>query len=147
MTAQEKYAKSAKGKATKKAWRALNREKIRKWKREWATSSSGKESARRWYRKSPKALFNLYQKKAPGRGLEFTLTLDEFITLVMQPCVYCGAVPTERNGIDRVDNAVGYVASNVVPCCFTCNQMKSNRSRADFLAHVVRIAQFQQSKR
>ena len=30
-------------------------------------------------------------------------------------------------GIDRLDNSKGYEIDNIVPCCFVCNQVKSNR--------------------
>jgi hypothetical protein len=28
-------------------------------------------------------------------------------------------------GIDRVDNSIGYVTSNIVPCCQICNMMNT----------------------
>jgi hypothetical protein len=38
-----------------------------------------------------------------------------------------------HNGIDRLVNDGGYSAENSVPCCWTCNRMKSDMSAADFL--------------
>lgn len=146
MTAQEKYAKSEKGKATRKAWRAGNRDKIRKWKRDWAASPAGRTSARQWYKKSPAAMFDLYRKSAERRGLAFELDRVEFLRIVACPCTYCGAQPpadTKRNGLDRVDNSVGYTAQNIVPCCYPCNQMKGTRTRQEFLDHVATITRFQ----
>ena len=32
----------------------------------------------------------------------------------------------KRNGIDRIDNALGYIESNVVACCPICNLAKRN---------------------
>lgn len=44
-----------------------------------------------------------------------------------------GAIPSfVYNGIDRVDNSVGYVLSNCVPCCSTCNRMKGTMSSEEF---------------
>jgi len=73
--------------------------------------------------------------------------------MVTEPCHYCGAVlgniqksasgngDFEYTGIDRVDNALGYTASNCVPCCRVCNLAKNDRSRADFIAWIGRVAQ------
>lgn len=83
-------------------------------------------------------------------GVPWTLTQEEFNAIVSQACAYCGAPPSrdtavgrrprpKRNGIDRVDNAVGYVLANCVPCCSICNKMKLTLSKDDFLAHVRRI--------
>lgn len=39
-------------------------------------------------------------------------------------CVYCG---DDKNvGCDRLDNSLGHLKSNVVPCCVTCNTARSN---------------------
>lgn len=146
MTAQERYAKSEKGKATKKVWRAKNRDKIRKWKREWATSPNGREVARQWYKKSPAAMFALYLRSAERRGLAFELDRAEFLRVIACPCAYCGAMPpadTKRNGLDRVDNSAGYTPQNIVPCCYPCNQMKGTRTSQAFLDHVASIMRFQ----
>lgn len=48
------------------------------------------------------------------------------------------------NGIDRVNNAKGYVTGNVVSCCKNCNLMKKNMSADAFIAHVRRIASYQE---
>lgn len=68
------------------------------------------------------------------------------------PCYYCGALPEKRpsqrgrssilaSGIDRVDNNVGYIADNVVPCCTWCNQAKNSHSAEDFIKHCRSVAQ------
>jgi hypothetical protein len=137
------YASSAKGRATKAAWRKRHRDKIRRWKRAWASSDNGRDQARGWYRKSPLAMFSLYAWASKRRGLEFLIERIDFIHLLAQPCSYCGKTALEaggRNGIDRIDNGLGYTVVNVVTCCFTCNQMKSKRSVSEFISHAKRIA-------
>jgi hypothetical protein len=37
-----------------------------------------------------------------------------------------------HNGIDRLDNALGYTTANSVPCCKPCNQAKNDRSVDEF---------------
>ena len=61
-------------------------------------------------------------------------------------CVYCGIqeedlplvqmesqckMPVKRLGIDRLDSEADYVPENMVPCCFVCNQIKSDRFTPD----------------
>ena len=43
------------------------------------------------------------------------------------------------NGIDRIDNALGYVIGNVTSCCGTCNKAKATMGRIDFLDWVRRV--------
>ena len=46
------------------------------------------------------------------------------------------------NGIDRVDNALGYTTGNVVPCCKQCNHAKSDMPYADFMAWIARLTEY-----
>lgn len=75
------------------------------------------------------ALHNLYvnyKGKAFRTNKEFELTVDEFEILTSSNCYYCGASPKNvykhslsnyvYNGVDRVDNTLGYIKSNVVSC-------------------------------
>ena len=40
------------------------------------------------------------------------------------------------SGLDRVDNSIGYILENVVPCCVTCNSMKMAMSYNEFITHL-----------
>lgn len=44
-----------------------------------------------------------------------------------------------RNGIDRVDNSLGYILSNVVSCCKICNYMKKDLSEQEFQDQCERV--------
>lgn len=76
--------------------------------------------------------------KAKRRGLEWSLPEMLALDLVTDNCFYCGANPDPTNGIDRVDNARGYVEDNVVTSCRPCNVAKLDRPLAGFLAWVER---------
>jgi len=53
------------------------------------------------------------------------LNFDEFKILVTSPCHYCNQWnENEANGIDRVNNDLGYTKENCVPACWKCNRMK-----------------------
>jgi hypothetical protein len=96
-------------------------------------------------------LLYVYKTNAKKRDLEWSLTDDEFYGLTREPCHYCGAPPMQvqktqatsddyvYNGVDRLDNAMGYVVGNVVPCCGVCNRMKMAMSDKEFLDMIERI--------
>ena len=93
---------------------------------------------------SPEKVFRQYAYKAKQRSLTFSLTLQEFETLVNSSCHYCGEWPS--NGIDRVDNRIGYTSRNpCVPCCMECNFMKRNMLAHRFIYRAERIAKHQES--
>jgi hypothetical protein len=91
---------------------------------------------------SAELVFHQYQYKAKARNLTFRLRLPEFETLVRQPCHYCGEY--EVMGLDRVDNRIGYLPSNVVPCCMECNFMKRSMEKHRFVNRAVKIARHQE---
>jgi hypothetical protein len=99
-------------------------------------------------------LFNSYQNSAKSRNLEFTLTKEEFEKITLEDCHYCGLdvsfstntkihnysdLKLQYHGIDRVNNNEGYIESNVVACCKTCNYMKSSHSYEDFINRIKLI--------
>ena len=44
------------------------------------------------------------------------------------------------NGIDRVDNSVGYTIDNCVSCCGMCNFMKRSYNQLDFINQAIKIS-------
>jgi hypothetical protein len=143
----------------------------------WIRCSCGKEKAvlgttlrntkvvscghNRGFRKLPNnaAAINLrfgqYAKSAVKMGREFSITREQFATMLAQNCVYCGTPPASvvrargkhqedfwYNGVDRVDNSLGYIPENCVPCCATCNLMKRGMSVSEFVAHAEKITTF-----
>jgi hypothetical protein len=95
-------------------------------------------------------------QSAKRRGYSWELTDDEAIKLLTGDCYYCGAAPSNetqhknqygtfrRNGIDRIDNSIGYTQANCVPCCSACNYAKRELSHDEFI-NMARIiaARFQ----
>lgn len=78
------------------------------------------------------------------------LTLDQFMQLSRQNCYYCGAKPCNSqvyhgrpawvyNGLDRLNNDQPHNKNNVVPCCWPCNNMKSNQDLQDFIKKIRTI--------
>lgn len=83
--------------------------------------------------------FASYRRRAKKKGLAFALTEDKFNDLRAKPCVYC-KLKTGTNGVDRIDNKLGYVKGNVQTCCKECNYMKKDLSDAEFRAHLAKVA-------
>jgi len=94
--------------------------------------------------------YHMYKHNAKIKGRTLDLTRDEVMNLSQLPCYYCGEPPNQVlrganedfifNGIDRVDSNLSYTKGNSVPCCHTCNIMKRDYSKEEFLERVKRIA-------
>ena len=98
--------------------------------------------------------------KAKYRGLGFNLSKKLFTELTSSPCHYCGAEPSQvayennktvegkkhssylYNGLDRVDNNIGYTKNNVVPCCKIHNEWKRAMPYKDFVNIIVNTANY-----
>lgn len=108
-----------------------------------------------------KSALRKYKLGAGQRGLLFELSESEFRALITANCHYCGSEPSmisycpkqrtseafERskfmhNGVDRVNNLLGYTLLNCVPCCTYCNRGKSTRTTAEFTKYLDQIAAF-----
>jgi hypothetical protein len=97
-------------------------------------------------------LYGTYKGRMIKRGLEFSLTKDEFRELTKQNCFYCNVEPKQiatstgrsygeyiYNGIDRIDSSKGYTKDNVVPCCGFCNVAKNNYAQDFFVNKIESI--------
>lgn len=97
-----------------------------------------------------------YSNMASKRGLCFELTKEDVRILTSRNCFYCGVEPGNLskskygtgsysyNGIDRMNNEIGYIKQNVVPCCKMCNFAKGKNSFKDFRNYLVRIKFFEE---
>jgi len=83
--------------------------------------------------------YSKYQHGALERKLEFTLTKENFDTIIIKDCHYCKSSPVKYSGIDRLDNNKGYTLDNCVACCTTCNFLKHTLNYNDFILHIKKI--------
>ena len=88
------------------------------------------------YKKPPSFLD--YVRGAKARGFSFALTRDEFDSLVFGDCFLCGTAGP--NGLDRVDNILGYSVGNCRSCCKHCNYAKGALPLDLFLEWASRLA-------
>ena len=109
------------------------------------------------YRKSKNFLpfvqrvFMQYKYKAKKKEHSFELTLEQFTNLITQKCYLCGSPPANvmrrkevqgaliYQGVDRINNDIGYTVENSRPCCMKCNAVKSNKSLEQTIKHVSKI--------
>ncbi len=103
-------------------------------------------------------LYNKYKSRAKQRGYDFLLTIEIFKELTQKNCNYCGIEPSQIiqrswlngsymfNGIDRVNNSIGYLEENVVPCCKHCNMAKYTMSEEEFKTWINRLIAFNSKK-
>lgn len=54
------------------------------------------------------------------------LTVNEVLSLILQPCTHCGTTEVNR-GLDRIDNKLPHIKGNVVPSCAPCNFARGDR--------------------
>jgi hypothetical protein len=100
------------------------------------------------------ASFGAIRKTYRIKGKKYDLTDDQFHILITSNCHYCNAspsnimkdvknknnVPFVYNGVDRVNNELGYSISNSVSCCKRCNIAKNDMSYSDFIDLCKKIA-------
>jgi hypothetical protein len=64
-----------------------------------------------------------YKHSAKDRNIKFDLSFEDMMKFWQKPCHYCGC-QMRGIGLDRVDNKIGYVITNLLPCCGYCNYIK-----------------------
>ena len=76
--------------------------------------------------------FSYARSEAIKRGKDWSLSKDQFDTLTKLNCYYC-ELPLGKCGVglDRLNNNLGYILSNVVPCCIICNYARYNQFTVD----------------
>lgn len=94
--------------------------------------------------RNPSLYFERYKYDADRRGLEFKISYEEFMSIVSKPCIYCkDYIETAYNGVDRINNDIGYIFENCVTACSLCNLMKSNHTDVEFINHCKAISRYQ----
>jgi 5-methylcytosine-specific restriction endonuclease McrA len=102
-------------------------------------------------------LLRKYKRSATERDLAYELSELEFRELTKSNCHYCNRAPAQTshgfsrkdstrdhtaytyNGIDRKDPSLGYIPSNCVTACSTCNWAKQDLSHDAFLDLITQI--------
>ena len=101
-------------------------------------------------------IYAKYRCMARKRKIEFGLSRKDFLGLIFEPCFYCGCSPDNTrksdrdpnyllkyNGLDRLDNDLGYTKDNCVASCSICNYMKRTQSYSEFMDKINQIINYQ----
>lgn len=96
-------------------------------------------------------VYSLYKQSASRRKHSFEISKQEFKDITKRNCYLCNRTPSNKmdnkgeyghyyyNGIDRVDNTMGYINSNCQACCGDCNNMKKDKNIIDFIGFVEKV--------
>jgi len=102
----------------------------------------------------PKTLLIEAAARSSWRRRYSEITIQKYIELSQKNCYYCNAKPSLiskinrktdgefsflRNTLDRIDSSKGHVIGNIIPCCFTCNTAKLDRSLDEFKIYIQNI--------
>ena len=87
------------------------------------------------------ASYNEYKRRADNKSLLFEITNDEYVELIADNCYLCGRDGSNEftNGIDRIDNNLGYIISNVKSCCGSCNYIKKDMELNELFEKMLMI--------
>ena len=123
---------------------------LTEWQKRVGKANSFISSKRRKPGVALRTIFKRYKRNAENKALLFDLSLESFKNLVNQPCFYCGTLKSntvsvsvevlEYNGVDRVQNNLGYTEDNCVACCCHCNWAKKGMSQEDFISMCKKVA-------
>lgn len=81
---------------------------------------------RRWRANNPlSAVFRDCRASDKKRGFNNDLDHEFIRILIASGCKYCGET-TIRMTLDRIDNSIGHIKTNVLPCCIRCNYIRGS---------------------
>ncbi|MHA1737419.1 MAG: hypothetical protein ACTSWD_02465 [Candidatus Heimdallarchaeota archaeon] len=102
-----------------------------------------------------------YKCASKRRNYDFNLSEQQFKSLLFENCYYCGQSPSIKinysikngvekdvyyNGIDRLNNDIGYNVDNCVTCCQICNKAKGILSESDFMQWIDKLISYRKFK-
>jgi len=89
--------------------------------------------------------YSNYKSRANEKGLPFEVSKETFEQKRKEPCYLCGKRESDshKNGIDRVNNIVGYTEENTRSCCGDCNYLKRNNDYDLFIEKSNLIYEYQ----
>ena len=74
------------------------------------------------------------------RNLKFTITQDDYESIISRGCAYCGLQERRRIGLDQIDAGKGYTVENLNAACVSCNFVKLNYPMDMFLQKCQDVA-------
>jgi hypothetical protein len=108
---------------------------------EGARAWSARKERRRLGVDLEKFIYEDSRRSDKKKGFQNDLTLEFIKREISKGCSYCGEVDL-RMSLDRIDNSIGHLQSNVQPACIRCNYARRSMPYAAWvcLIHGLREA-------
>lgn len=60
-----------------------------------------------------------------------------------QPCYYCGKTGWNIIGCDRINNSIGHIKNNIIPCCKKCNDLRARKKMSveEFKEYIKKLGE------
>lgn len=97
-----------------------------------------------------KRLYCAHLNNARKRGIENSLSKEDYLCIGSKECHYCGGIDIKKNnqtgatielnGIDRQNNELFYGLNNSISCCRDCNMMKKDLFYNKFVSKIQKIS-------
>jgi hypothetical protein len=108
-------------------------------------------------------LIQLYKstvlKRSKDKNWIDCISFGLFKSIVKSRCFYCNSLPNSKiedrnknnregkisdvfvcvNGVDRIDSSIGYIDTNIVPCCKHCNTAKNTMTNKEFKEWIINV--------
>ena len=123
-------------KAERKAYLLANQEKIKQQNAERRKAKIEEYSAKMsLYYSTPRGkachLAHAYKQSDRRKGFDISKNIDaEWIEkniFAGQKCYYCGESDWKKLGVDRINNDMGHIPGNCLPCCQKCNTERKDK--------------------
>lgn len=88
----------------------------------------------------PKYRYKAFKRYAKDKKIKFQISLKYFEKLISLGCNYCNVQLNGTGGsLDRIIAKEGYVDSNVLPCCWNCNRLKSDHLKVEETLEIIKL--------
>jgi hypothetical protein len=107
----------------------------------WRNNNS--EHVTEWRRTNVNYKLRGLKSQAKDKGYIWSDEMTDEVAknLMTNKCYYCDFLDDKySNGIDRMDSKVGYILTNCVSCCKTCNFIKKSLDARTFVERCIHIA-------
>lgn len=93
------------------------------------------------YHRTHKRKFTNSQIYAKKREQAWELYFEEYSMYMDQGCFYCKKDLNKETGIclDRIDNDLGYIDCNVLPCCGRCNKLRGDYLKVVEMPRIIHL--------
>lgn len=89
--------------------------------------------------------YTVLKKRVKEKGFSYIMDNKVYFRIIKQNCWYCNFKHwgVEKGvGLDRLDNTVEYLESNVVSCCGKCSRSRSDVHAPEVFRDMMRSAKY-----